>query len=222
MVVNRVAETGPQVDFWVDTSTGVGLRKQQALQTAAELKAAAIRVFERVGYLNTKITDITAEAGRATGSFYKHFASKEALLEALLADLLAEGDASAEMAGHGTDFRDREAVRWHVAAFWRTYRRHRVVMVALQQAALVSETFAQRSRDMMAPDLGHIASHLSALKLPGDPIVCASLFGATISTFAATWLSADNRPGLGRELGDDEAIETLTSFLHAGLGGTVR
>ncbi|BCY06582.1 TetR/AcrR family transcriptional regulator [Actinoplanes sp. L3-i22] len=194
------------------------LRKEQAAQTEAELKAAAVRVFERAGYLNTKITDITAEAGRATGSFYKHFAGKEALLAALLEDLLAEGDASAEMAGHGTDFRDRDAVRWHVAAFWQTYRRHRVVMLALQQAALVSETFAQRSRDLMAPDLGHIADHLAALSLPGDPVVCASLFGTTISAFAATWLSA-NRPELGRELSDDEAIDTLTDFLHAGLGG---
>ncbi len=194
------------------------LRKEQAAQTEAELKAAAVRVFERAGYLNTKITDITAEAGRATGSFYKHFAGKEALLEALLADLLAEGDASAEMAGHGTDFRDREAVRWHVAAFWSTYRRHHVVMLALQQAALVSDAFAERSRDMLAPDLGHIADHLSAMDLPGDPLVCASLFGTTISAFAANWLSA-NRPELGRELSDDEAIETLTTFLHAGLGG---
>ncbi|WP_203824060.1 TetR/AcrR family transcriptional regulator [Actinoplanes palleronii] len=208
-------------DTWHGTRPGAqaGLRKQQAAQTEAELKAAAIRVFERSGYLTAKITDITAEAGRATGSFYKHFASKEALLEALLADLLAEGDASAEMAGHGTDFRDRAAVRWHVAAFWGFYRRHRAIMVALEQAALVDETFAQRSRDMLAPDLGHIADHLAALDLPGDRLVSASLFTVTISGFAATWLSAANRPDLGRELSDDEAIETLTTFLHAGLGG---
>ncbi len=69
-----------------------GIRKQRAARTEAELQAAAIRVFERSGYLNAKITDITTEAGRSAGMFYKHFASKEKLLEALLADLLAEND----------------------------------------------------------------------------------------------------------------------------------
>ena len=42
------------------------------------------------------------------------------------------------------------------------------------------------------------------------------MFGMLLSSFAATWLSEDNRPHLGRELSDEEAIETLTSFLHGG------
>jgi AcrR family transcriptional regulator len=196
----------------------MGVRQQQAALTEAELKAAAIRVFDRVGYLNAKITEITAEAGRATGSFYKHFASKEKLLEALLADLLEEGDASAEMPGHGTDFRDREAVRWHVAVYWNVYRQTRTVMTALQQAASVDEHFAVQAQRMVEPDLHHIAGHLTGLDLPGDPLVVASMFTSLISTFAATWLSG-NHPRLGRELTDEEAIETLTSFVHAGIGG---
>lgn len=197
----------------------VGVRKQQAAQTEVELKAAAIRVFARVGYLNAKITDITAEAGRATGSFYKHFASKEKLLEALLADLLAEGDASAELAGHVADFRDREAVRWHVAVYWGFYRRHRTVIDALRQAATVDPAFARVSQQMMEPDVRHIADHLAGLDLPGDPLVVASIFTSVVPAFAALWASG-NHPGLGRDIDDDEAIETLTSFVYAGIGGT--
>ncbi|MEV6300994.1 TetR/AcrR family transcriptional regulator [Actinoplanes sp. NPDC051861] len=194
--------------------TVAGIRRQQAVQTEAELKAAAIRVFERVGYLNAKITDITVEAGRATGMFYKHFASKEKLLEALLVDLLAEGDVSAEQPDHPTDFRDRAAIRWHVAAYWGFYRRHRAVMTALQQAAIVDEGFAQRSRELLEPDLGHIAGHLAGLDLPGDPLVAASLFTMTVSTTAANWHSG-GWPGLD----ENAAVETVTSFLHTGLGG---
>jgi len=198
-----------------------GVRKQRAAQTEADLKAAAVRVFARVGYLNAKITDITAEAGRATGLFYQHFTGKEKLLEALLTDLLAEGDANAVLPGHGTDFSDRHAVRWHVALYWGFYRRHRTVMDALQQAATIDPEFARVSRDMLEPDLRHIAGHLDGFELPGDPLVLASLFTALVSSFATTWLG-DNHPDLGRELGDDEAIETLTSFVWAGLGGGSR
>ncbi|WP_199752177.1 TetR/AcrR family transcriptional regulator [Actinoplanes sp. ATCC 53533] len=204
-------------------AVGTGVRRQQAAQTEVELKAAAVRAFARLGYLNTKITDITTEAGRATGLFYKHFASKEALLEVLLADLLAEGDAAAVDTGHSDDFSDREAVRWHVAAFWNFHRAHRPIMAALQQAAIVDERFAERSRAMIEPDLHHIAEHLihardAGLPLPGDPLVVATAFTQLLSTFAATWQSGAG-PDLGRPLDDDEAIETLTSFAYAAIGG---
>jgi len=204
-------------------TVGTGVRRQQAAQTEAELKAAAVRAFTRLGYLNTKITDITAEAGRATGSFYKHFASKEALLEALLADLLTEGDESSLADGHGDDFSDRAAVRWHVEVYWGFYRRHRTLMSALQQASSVDQRFAERSQAMIEPDLHHIADHLirareAGLRLPGDPLVVATAFTQLLASFAATWQSGAG-PDLGRPLSDEEAIETLTNFAYAAIGG---
>jgi AcrR family transcriptional regulator len=204
-------------------AVGTGVRRQQAAQTEVELKAAAVRVFARLGYLNTKITDITTEAGRATGSFYKHFASKEALLEARLADLLAETDEDTLDSGHSDDFSDRAAVRWHVNQYWAFYRRHRTLMEALQQAAIVDQRFAERSQAMLEPDLHHMADHLTkardaGLRLPGDPLVVASAITLMMASFAATW-QAGAGPDLGRPLGDDEAIQTLTDLLYAAIGG---
>ncbi|WP_041832060.1 TetR/AcrR family transcriptional regulator [Actinoplanes sp. N902-109] len=198
-------------------------RREQAAQTEADLKAAAVRAFGRLGYLNTKITDITAEAGRAAGSFYKHFPNKEALLEALLTDLLAAGDATTRAEGHSDDFSDRAAVRWHVALYWAFHRRNRVLMDALQQAATVDGGFAERLRQLTEPDMHHLAEHLvrareAGVALPGDPLVLATAFTSLVSQFAAMWQSG-RAPHLGRELGDEEAIETLTSLIHAGIGG---
>src|ERR1700735_550911 len=114
----------------------MGVRKAKAAETEEALKAAARREFAHRGYLNTKITDITADADRATGSFYQHFASKEDLLNALLADMREQGSASFDLerddAPH--DLTDREQLRAHLAAGWRVMRDNRPVLTALYEA----------------------------------------------------------------------------------------
>ncbi len=67
--------------------TARGVRSREALL------AAARRLFQRRGYANTKIADITREAGRASGSFYTYFANKEEVLEQMAEDFKAEVDA---------------------------------------------------------------------------------------------------------------------------------
>src|ERR1700722_3075339 len=133
------------------TTGPANLRQVRAAETQTALKEAAKRVFDRVGYLNTKITDITAEAGRAAGSFYSHFDGKEELLESLLLDMLAEGQRRAALPGHSPDFSRLEAVRYHVAGYWDFVTQNRAVILALGQAAMVSEHFAGRQRELLEP-----------------------------------------------------------------------
>ncbi|GAA3636643.1 hypothetical protein GCM10022223_63940 [Kineosporia mesophila] len=100
-----------------------------------------------------------------------------------------------------------------VATFWDFQRQHRTVMVALQQASTVDESFARRQDEMLEPDLRHIAEHLSGLDLPGDPIVAATIISRLMWSFATVPTPHTS---------DDEAIETLTTFIHAGLAGLGR
>jgi AcrR family transcriptional regulator len=51
---------------------------------------AAIRVMARNGYSEMSVSDVLAEAGLSTRAFYRHFESKEALLETFL---LHEGES---------------------------------------------------------------------------------------------------------------------------------
>ncbi len=206
----------------------VGVRRARSAETEAALKEAAKRVFARTGYLKAKITDITAEAGRAAGSFYSHFSSKEQLLEALLVDMLAESDERVEEPGHSPDFTDPEAVRWHVAVYWRFVRANKPVVVALYQAAMVDERFAHRLRELLEPSLHDMAHHLDHIRasggqLPGDPLVVASAMISMISQFAFTWLLGEGETAApGRELSDEEAVDTLTRFIAHGISGPSR
>jgi AcrR family transcriptional regulator len=213
---NAVASQSP-----VEAKTQ-GVRRAQAAQTEAALKQAALVVFARNGYLNTKIVDITREAGRSAGSFYTYFPSKEALLESLLTDLLAEADGQVGQAAHSEDFSDRAAVRWHVALYWDFAKHHRTVLAALRQAATVDDGFARRVSELGRADLAHMADHLrvaqrQGVQLPGDPEVVATAIAALMSQFAERRLGPEHSD-VEPPLSDDEAIETLTSFIARGIG----
>ncbi|MEV7964437.1 TetR/AcrR family transcriptional regulator [Sphaerisporangium sp. NPDC088356] len=198
-------------------------RKEKAAQTEIALKEAARRVFARNGYLNAKITDITAEAGRSAGSFYKHFASKQEVLQALLSDWLDQAGEELSVHEAGDDLSSEPALRARVAAYWHTYKAHLPEIQALGQAALVDPEFAERVAQIRHAQLQTMREHLQRLQtagfdLPGDPAVLTSAFNALMEGFCTVWLTGGGEP-IGRTLGDDEAIDTLTRLLRHGLTG---
>jgi AcrR family transcriptional regulator len=185
-------------------------RKEKAAETEAALKDAAKRLFATRGYLNTKITDITAEAGRAAGSFYNHFASKEELLEALVDDLAKAIDSKAGEAEHSSDFSDPAAVRFHVSAYLTCYREHAATMRALRQATLVNPDFADKLSRFANEQTADIIDHLDQVTdLPAKPELTLALMTATVDGFTQA------HP----DLSDDETLEALTRFVYRGLNG---
>lgn len=61
-------------------------RIEQKAATRATLREAALGSFEKHGYRETKIADITGAAGVAVGTFHVHFKNKDELLDELLAE----------------------------------------------------------------------------------------------------------------------------------------
>ncbi|MBL1101971.1 TetR/AcrR family transcriptional regulator [Streptomyces coffeae] len=193
-------------------------RKEKAAETEAALKAAAKRVFAERGYLNTKITDITAEAGRSTGSFYSHFSSKEALLEALMADMGADSDMMSHDADHSADFTDPDAIRFHVAAYISVYRRHSETVRAMQQALLVSEQFAARLAEFRSSALSDILDHITSVATAGRQLPASPENSLRIA-FAMLDTALESRQQGEIDLDDTQLIEALTRFLYRGLNG---
>ncbi len=208
----------------------MGVRKVRAAETEAALKEAARRQFAERGYLNTKIADITAAAGRATGSFYEHFASKEDLLRALLADMHEQAGSqfdSGEQPPH--DLTDPAQLRDHLAVAWNVMRDNRAVMIALFESAMAAGPASGALWEQLAGDTVVLREHLEYLRgrghqLPGDPTLIAAAMGGLLSMLAYARLPADAEavPGPARPrpaYSDQDILDALTGLLLYGLAG---
>jgi hypothetical protein len=108
-------------------------------------------------------------------------------------------------------------------ASWHTYRAHLAEIRALGEAAQADPAFAESLAAMRHAGLATMRRHLERLRdaghaLPGDPAVLASAFNALLEGFCQVWIAGGGEP-IGRPLGDEEAIDTLTRLLLYGLVG---
>jgi AcrR family transcriptional regulator len=222
----------------------MGVRKIRAAETEAALKEAARRLFADRGYLNTKITDITAAAGRATGSFYEHFASKEDLLRVLLADMHEQAGSQFDSAEHPPhDLTDPGQLRDHLAVAWNVMRGNRSVMSALFESAMAAGPASGALWQRLTEDTVMLREHLEYLRgrghqLPGDPTLIAAAMGGMLSMLAYALLPLEplhpdpSHPESGHpepdrlqsvsptpSYSEPDVIDGVTSLLLYGLAG---
>jgi AcrR family transcriptional regulator len=75
-------------------ATGGRVLTAKGRRTRTSLVAAAKEVFESTPFGEARISDITARAGVATGTFYTYFDSKEEIFREVAAEVLAEMSAA--------------------------------------------------------------------------------------------------------------------------------
>lgn len=81
-----------------------GRRERRKLEARERLLAAARQVLAESGEANLRIGDVTAMADIGFGTFYSHFESKEALVEAVLTEVMA--GAAAAIGSRALEFPD--------------------------------------------------------------------------------------------------------------------
>jgi AcrR family transcriptional regulator len=183
--------------------------------TDEAFKRAARVVFAREGYLNAKISDIAAEAGKSVASFYNYYDTKADLLVALAEEFHAEATELAVLP-YASGLSRQEALREAVAGFWRTYAKRRGELIGVFQASMLEEEFLDRWLDIRAEAIGRIAREIERAQAAGfcpgiDPVLTASALSAMLEHFCYIWLGQGGERADVR-FDDESAIDTLATI----------
>ncbi|WP_309224226.1 MULTISPECIES: TetR/AcrR family transcriptional regulator [unclassified Mycobacteroides] len=186
---------------------------QRGRSTRRALMDAAREVISRVGYAETRVVDITTEAGKSVGVFYNYFTDKAELLRTMVDEFRDQAYTRGDTAATG-DREPYDVIRDIVAVYWTTYREHAPVLSGVFQAAQIDPTFVAYWRDLRAPARTMIAKNIRRLQARGyspgmDPDITASAIGAMMDYFCYVWLVEGGETGRS-SVTDEVAIDTLS------------
>jgi AcrR family transcriptional regulator len=133
----------------------------KGLQTRERILKAAGAVFWKTGYGASGVADICAAAELAVGGFYRYFAGKEAVLEALVADLEAELSREVGTLPERKELRDEiEAI---AGLYFRFVEKHKEAYQVMREAEFVCERASRKFYDSFAAAVGaRLAGHGAA------------------------------------------------------------
>lgn len=183
-------------------------------QTQAAIDSAARTVIARKGILATTISDIAAEAGRSTASFYNYYDSKEAMVREWAVRFRDEARDRARAAAE-PDLSNRERAQRAAAAHWNSYRHRLAEIVAVSQLAMISDDFARYWAEICELPISLVTAMVEQAQLQGfcvddDPHLTAVALVSMLNQFCYTQLS-----GSRAETADDDAcIATLGNVFY--------
>lgn len=201
------------------TASGAEPRSAKGRRTRARFLEAAKAIFERDGFLNARIGDISEAAGLSHGSFYHYFDSKEQifreLAEAQEVSILTMHEAGETVPQDQSPIeRVRSANRHYLEAYQREARLMRVIE---EVSRYDDEVLAVRSRRQQefAEKLRAAIVRLQREGLADtaiDPRYAADALGGMVAKFAEMWLVQ------GGSYDMDAAVDQLTRLWVNALG----
>jgi AcrR family transcriptional regulator len=204
------------------SQTGRAPVSARGTRTREALVKAARHVFERDGFLDARITDITAQAGVAAGSFYTYFTRKEDAFAAVMEDV------NEEMLhpGLGPDI-DREdpvaVIEAANRAYLVSYRRNARLMALMDQVAQIDGEFRELRLRRASAFVDRNARAIARLQRRGlaDPELDPKLAAQAMSAMVSRTAYVRYVEGIG-SASAETLTKTLTRLWAGALGITAR
>jgi AcrR family transcriptional regulator len=170
-------------------------RSRKGLETRARLVEAAKEVFERDGFLDARIVDITEGANLAPGGFYHYFDSKEELF--LEVAEMQERKLTAPTGDQAPENGDRspaESIRRANRLYLERYRDEAALMGVIEQVSRFDQDVNVARMATMKHFVERAERSIRGLQREGkvdprlDPAMAADALGAMIARVAELWL----------------------------------
>jgi AcrR family transcriptional regulator len=186
-------------------------------RTRAALVRSARKLFERKGYLDTTVAEITKRAGVAHGTFYTYFDSKEEVFSEVVDDMIQDFQATAHaqpLVHEGAAGRIERANRGYL----RAYRRNSAMMSLLEQVSTFNPELREVRRAARRYWVDRSTAAFTTWQEAGlidssiEPYYAASCLGSMVDRSAYVWMV------LGEPYDEDVATQQLTALYCRALG----
>ncbi|MFC6152605.1 TetR/AcrR family transcriptional regulator [Nocardioides yefusunii] len=185
--------------------------------TPRKLVAAARVIFERDGFFDARLVDITDEAQVASGTLYRYYGSKQEIFAAVMAEVVSEiTQVSPQSEARAADPVAR--MREVNAAFVRTIRRNAKLMNLLYQVGQTDEVVHKQGGEIASALQGRATRAIQRWQDAGlaysdlDPVLTAHALTFMVERVAMAWLT-------GRADYDEEAmVEAINLIWERSLG----
>lgn len=184
--------------------------RAQGRKTRRRLSDAALRVFAKRGYHQTRVDDVVRAARTSHGTFYLYFANKEDLLRQLAiecADALEELAMRVPEVTPGPE--GRAALHEYLGTFLTTYGHYGVVIRAWMEQQVDDRDVDRLGVRAFTHIAEAFATRLAEAGAPHDQATVAALTALLERTTYA--MTSRDLP-----IDRDAALETLTAVIHRG------
>jgi AcrR family transcriptional regulator len=162
---------------------------ERGLRTRAALVAAARKVFERLGYLDARLLDITQAAKCSAGTFYTYFSSKEEVFAAVL-EIAQEDMLHPGMPHVASDDDPAAVIEASNRAYLKAYKRNSKLMGLLEQVANIDPEFRELRTSRSNAFVRRNARSIAKLQAKGqadpdlDPLLASRALSSMMSRLA--------------------------------------